>query len=335
MQVPPKIAAPLLLTALLLTALVDTFAPPTLWLGPVYLVVIGSAAWMLGQRHAMMLGLLVVATNLMTGNAGVFPNGPDSAVLNFSIKTAAVIAMVLLLGAARNALEKEWRLARTDHLTGALNRQAFFEVVAARASSPCWSVLIYVDLDGLKHVNDTMGHKHGDGSIVAFARRVQSAIRTEDLFARMGGDEFVILMNVRDEQSGISVAERLNRHLNIDAYHIEGRQLLSSCGVLIVPPGPRAIDVELKAADLLMYEAKRLRIGILVATADLTGQAISLSRHVAKTPPAHRSTAIRTYRRDLDTRIQTAVAPLRRETQTPENAIPISSERLTASGSRR
>lgn len=309
MKMSPLIAIPLLLLALGLTALGDALAPPTLWFGPVYLLVIGCAAWMLGRRRAMALGLLIIVGNLITGNTGEFPYGPSSTFLNFTIRATAVIGIVLLLGTARSALEKEWTLARTDHLTEALNRQAFFEVVGSRDTSPCWSVLVYADLDGLKHINDSMGHKHGDCSIIAFAQRVRSAIRKEDLFARMGGDEFVILMNVRDEQAGIGVAERLNRSLNVDAYHDEKTTLLCSLGVLILPPGPRTIDMELKAADMLMYEAKRLKIGLLVATAKMTSQAIALSRHISNVPPANRSTAIRSYTRGLEVGIETVGIP--------------------------
>ena len=216
-----------------------------------------------------------------------------------------MIGIVLLLGAARSALEKEWRFARTDQLTGALNRQAFFEAIGANETSRAWSVLIYADLDGLKQVNDNLGHEQGDASLAAFARRVRSAIRKDDLFARVGGDEFVILMNIRDEDAGVLVANRLNRVLNVEGSDDEAR-LLSSLGVLILPPGLRAIDAELKAADRLMYEAKRTKIGMLVATAKVVDWEIAVSRHIAHAPPADRITAIRSKRREIAAEIELA-----------------------------
>ena len=160
-------------------------------------------------------------------------------------------------------------------------------------------MLIYADLDGLKYVNDHFGHKHGDGSIVAFARRVRSAIRKDDLFARMGGDEFVILMNVRDEDAGVLVADRLNRVLNVEVLD-DDTGLLSSMGVLILPPGLRSIDVELKAADTLMYEAKRTRIGMLMGTGEVVDREVVLSRHIAHVAPPEQRSAIRSRNREPD-----------------------------------
>lgn len=331
MQMPLRLAIPLLCLALFLTALGDVLSPAKIWFGPVYLLVIGFAAWTLGRRHAFALGVLILVVNVITGNASAFPYETDSAVLNFAIKFVAVSGIVFLLGAAREALEREWRLARTDQLTGALNRQAFFEVISANALSPSWSVLIYADLDGLKHINDSMGHKHGDSSIMAFARQVQSAIRKDDLFARVGGDEFVILMNVRDEKAGIIVAERLNHSLNVASYHDENTRLLSSLGVLILPPGPRAIDTELRAADMLMYEAKRMKIGLLVATAEMTSQAITLSRHLAQAQPANRRTAIRAHQRGSTASIDLAIAPSPVEQPTPIPTVTSQPDRLSAS----
>ena len=299
LQMPPRVAIPLLAMALLLAAMGDYLTPRTIWFGPVYLLVIAFAAWAGGRRRAIGLGLFVVVVNLLIGNGSEYPYGPNSTLLNFSFRVIAVVGIVVLLGTARRALEKEWRLARTDQLTGALNRQAFFEAISTNEESPSWSVLIYADLDGLKRVNDTLGHKHGDASIIAFAKRVRSAIRKDDLFARMGGDEFVILMNVRDEDAGMLVADRLNRVLNVDLRDDETR-LLSSLGVLILRPGARSIDMELKAADTLMYEAKRTKIGMLLAEGQVDDRQIVLSRHLAYAPPVGQKSAVRSRTREID-----------------------------------
>jgi len=300
---------PLLLMAWGIALVCDWLTPPTLWFGPVYLFLVGYAAWMLGGLSAAALGMAIMSVNFLLGTANQFPYESNSGLLNFSIKAAAVLGIVVLLGNARKALEREWTLARTDHLTGALNRQAFFEELGSRDVSPCWSVLFYADLDGLKRINDSIGHKYGDKSIVAFAERIRSAIRAEDLFARMGGDEFVIFMNVVDEQAGIAVAQRLNQSLNVDGPSIDSTALICSLGVLILPPGRRSIDVEMKAADMLMYEAKRLKIGMLSATASITGHGIALSRHVGGAPANHRNTEIRSYQRDLDAEIKVSGLP--------------------------
>src|SRR3546814_20825784 len=76
-----------------------------------------------------------------------------------------------------------------------------------------WSALIYADLDGLKQLNDQQGHDRGDESLKAFAGTVRRTIREGDVLARMGGDEFVIFMKLRDEEAGQAVARRLHQEI--------------------------------------------------------------------------------------------------------------------------
>ena len=103
-----------------------------------------------------------------------------------------------------------WR----DVLTGALNRQAFFDLGAALSAGTCWRVLLYADLDGLKALNDGRGHAAGDASLKAYAKAVRGMIRRTDLFARVGGDEFLVFMAVKNERAARSVAARLHGEMN-------------------------------------------------------------------------------------------------------------------------
>jgi len=169
-----------------------------------------------------------------------------------------------MLGVARAALELEWRYARVDPLTGALNRKAFFEAVDGEVGRAGITVLVYADVDGLKRLNDRLGHEAGDAALFDFAGRVRKAIRKEDVFARMGGDEFVILMKVRDTMSAEIVARRLDTALNLNPLEGEAK-LKCSLGVLVLPKGSRSIDLELKQADTLMYHAKKERSGLMMA----------------------------------------------------------------------
>jgi len=170
----------------------------------------------------------------------------------------------LMLGVARAALEIEWRFARIDSLTGTLNRKAFFEAVEDEAGQAGIKVLVYADVDGLKRLNDRLGHEAGDEALRYFADRVRKAIRNEDVFARIGGDEFVIYLRVRDTAAAELVAQRLNWALNLDPREGETK-LKCSLGVLVLPAGSRSIDAELMQADTLMYHAKRAGIGLMMA----------------------------------------------------------------------
>ena len=126
------------------------------------------------------------------------------------------------------------------------------------------TVLIFADVDGLKRLNDRLGHEAGDEALKSFATLVRKEIRRDDVFARIGGDEFVISMQVRDTAAAKLVANRLNKALNLDTR--EGEiDLKCSLGVLILPAGSRSIDKELKQADSLMYHAKRENVGLMVA----------------------------------------------------------------------
>jgi diguanylate cyclase (GGDEF)-like protein len=144
-------------------------------------------------------------------------------------------------------------LARTDTLTGALNRQAFFEL-AASVDAARWRLLVYADLDGLKKLNDIHGHAAGDAYLQAYGSAVRKMIRRNDIFARIGGDEFVIFMSVKDKAAARGVAARLHKAMNSIP---SGRRNLScSVGGLVVPPGEASIDDLVRSADNLMYEAK-------------------------------------------------------------------------------
>lgn len=259
-------AAPALGLAAVLTLMVDWLISHEIWLGPVYLLVAACASWFVGYRYAIALGLIILSVNWMTGGQSAYPYGPHSLFLNITVKFLCVLAIALMLDWARKSLEKEWLLARTDPLTGALNRQAFFEAIKAESDRRLPAVLIFADLDGLKRLNDQSGHERGDDSLREFADRVRKAIRKNDIFARIGGDEFVIFMNVTDEGSVRKVANRLNHVLNL-APDLDGATLKCSLGVLFLPAGSKSIDAELKLADKLMYSAKRVQAGFLMATA--------------------------------------------------------------------
>lgn len=278
LQVPAAVAAPVLGFAALATAATDYLAPREVWLGPVYLLLAALSAWFVSSRFAIGLGLLVITVNLLAGKNSAYPYGPDMFAMNFALRIFCVLAVAVMLGLARKSLEREWRLARTDPLTGALNRQAFFEALKAETGADGPAVLAFADVDGLKYVNDELGHEAGDDSLWDFADRLRKAIRKRDLFARIGGDEFVVFMKVKDEQSARIVAERLNKVLNLDLEAVAAdaetsaeARLKCSLGVLFLPAGSQSIDAELKLADKLMYSAKRVQAGVLMATARQSG----------------------------------------------------------------
>ena len=260
MQIPKTLAASLL-AACALIAIFASHAVPSVAFGPFFLLICAFGAWFVGNQFAVLLGLFIASIQILNGHALYLQDGPVVSAMKF----CSVVAVVLMLGVARAALEIEWRFARVDPLTGALNRKAFFETVAREAGQKGMIVLVYADIDGLKRLNDRQGHEAGDKALRDFADGVKKTVRKDDVFARIGGDEFVIFLRVHDTAAAELVAQRLHGVLNLGAIE-GGTNLKCSLGVLVLPKGSRSIDAELKQADTLMYHAKRDRIGLMMAT---------------------------------------------------------------------
>lgn len=236
-------------------------AAPSVAFGPFFILICAFSAWFVGNLFALALGLFIVSVQILTGQAIALHSGP----FVMALQLISVLAVVLMLGVARAALETEWRFARVDPLTGALNRKAFFEAIEKAKGVPGPAALVFADVDGLKRLNDLAGHEAGDEALRDFAARVARTVRKNDIFARIGGDEFVVFLKVCDLQAAEIVAQRLHSVLNANP---EGcfTKLRCSLGILVLPAGSKSIDSELRQADALMYEAKRARKGLIIAT---------------------------------------------------------------------
>lgn len=275
-------ATRLVIAGFALAAAGDVLTGDSLWFGPVYLLLIAIAAWSLGWREAIFTGCASLAVGLSTNGLALYPYGGLAAAWNVAVRVLVVLATIAALRNLRSAYESEWRLARTDLLTGALNRKGFFELTFGIQESRDWTLLAYADLDGLKKLNDQQGHRAGDESLHMFSRQVLMMIRKDDIFARLGGDEFAIYMRVKDEESAKIVAARLHAGMqSVEAEHSLG----CSLGALIVQPGPRAIDPELCAADDLMYKAKGLGASLIAATATHDEDEVRIIRHHGQLTP--------------------------------------------------
>jgi len=161
----------------------------------------------------------------------------------------------------RKEIEAELRhQAHHDPLTGLPNRTLFMDrlkqAVSETGSAP--SAVFFLDLDGFKVVNDSLGHEYGDRLLRAAAKRLASCLRAGDLLARFGGDEFTILQEqVTDVSDAITVAERLLAAL-ADPFTLDGHKLVvtASVGVVLSSSELTAPTELLRAADVALYRAK-------------------------------------------------------------------------------
>ncbi|WP_239160553.1 GGDEF domain-containing protein [Virgisporangium ochraceum] len=164
-------------------------------------------------------------------------------------------------------------LAGHDALTGLVNRRG----LADRLRSGGYTVLLYVDLDGFKSVNDTYGHAAGDAVLTEVARRLHDAVRTGDLVARLGGDEFAILCVDLDLPSAEQLAWRLVGAVE-EPVTVDGHPL--RVGASIGVAGAHLGDGEelLLRADHAMLDAKRAGRGRVVLAAPPVGAAVLSGR---------------------------------------------------------
>jgi diguanylate cyclase (GGDEF)-like protein len=155
------------------------------------------------------------------------------------------------------------RRALHDELTGLPNRALFWEHLAHRLATvdrrQTGFAVLFLDIDDFKVVNDTLGHAAGDRLLVDAASRLRAALRTGDTAARVGGDEFVVLLDdVSNKETALVVAERLSEALRAPyEFGTDRRIATASIGVAVGPDGLETADDVVAAADAAMYDAKR------------------------------------------------------------------------------
>jgi len=173
-------------------------------------------------------------------------------------QTSAIVAHLEDVTSRRRAERELLRRATLDPLTQLPNRAAALDALRERLShSPERVAVAYCDLDGFKEVNDTHGHQAGDEVLILVAAALRSLVRPDDLVARIGGDEFVV---ITDDPGELGVDEWCARFRDAIATETGavGAPVGGSVGFTRGRPGDRPADV-LARADAAMYAAKRTR----------------------------------------------------------------------------
>ncbi|MGE0032061.1 MAG: MASE1 domain-containing protein [Steroidobacteraceae bacterium] len=220
----------------------------------------------------------MIAIAATGGGGGPFARGlPNESLLLLQAYTGITTLMALTLAAAvtghktaalklkKLSLELE-QLALTDELTGLRNRRGFLVLaehawrLARRARVPCR--LLFIDLDGLKHVNDTQGHQVGDALLMDAARVLNSVFRETDVIGRIGGDEFAVFELMEKNEEPGNDSGRLQAA--IDDFNRNAGQsyrLSMSVGVEDLPvTAETTLEALLSQADIAMYGRKREQV---------------------------------------------------------------------------
>jgi two-component system cell cycle response regulator len=191
-----------------------------------------------------------------------FDNAIEAGASDFIKKPFTLNELVLRIQHVE--LQKKVRtMAVTDELTGLYNRRGFFSLVeqllklCKREKKGIF--MLYTDVDSLKKINDTFGHKEGDMALIDIANILRKNYRESDIIARIGGDEFVVITVGTTKESAEIATSRLKKNLEIhNAEANRSYKLSLSFGLAYHDPeNPCSIDELLVQGDKLMYEQKR------------------------------------------------------------------------------
>jgi len=226
-----------------------------------YLLPITLISWTISERFGLAFAVLAscawIAVDLGSDN----PNRTTNliAYLWNAIARLGFFLLPVFMIRLNRALEREQELARTDFLTGVLNARFFHELAqmeidrAVRYKRPF--TIAFIDVDNFKAINDTFGHTEGDTVLQTIAMSIKSHLRRTDIVARVGGDEFVILLPETNAQTAPVVISNIQRAL-LNEMDENGWGVTFSIGVLTLNDSPLSVDNMLGRADQLMYIVK-------------------------------------------------------------------------------
>jgi diguanylate cyclase (GGDEF)-like protein len=181
-------------------------------------------------------------------------------------RTIAAVTTLRDVTEQRAQAEKLRDQSLTDELTGLLNRRGFIALASARITEASRTrapiALLYADLNGLKKINDGLGHEQGDRAIADAARVLRAVFRGGDIVARIGGDEFVALLPNLVPSAGDALLDRLATAVRVAAEDDRPYRLSMSSGLTFMNwEAEQTLDDLLAEADRLMYARKRQRAG--------------------------------------------------------------------------
>lgn len=257
---PPALILLISLSLIFLIAVVDRYTSEDISVYVFYSLPIFLAAWFAGLNSGMVAAgagaIAWLAVDLLDKTI------PDHLLLygNAFVRLLFFIAIALMLTTLKNTLDREIALGHQDFLTGLANRRSFFasaslELERARRYTHPFTVA-FIDLDNFKSINDQLGHSTGDLLLTLVGRTLKKNTRVTDLTARIGGDEFVILLTETGYEAAQAVIRKLQDEL-CEAVRNHKWDVTFSIGMTTYEKVPASVDEMIGRPDRLMYEAKR------------------------------------------------------------------------------
>ena len=270
---PIVVALPLIAA----TGWLDYVTGPRIGLSLLYLIPVVAVAWLSGTVAAVCCGTFAAMSWLAADWLWQPPELRPISIWNGFTRLVIYVGAAYLVhrvrldraqmrtlnGELQDAVSRESLLARTDPLTGLPNSRSFLEQLGrelARARREKQAVcVLFLDLDDFKSINDHYGHAAGNNVLTAIGRLIVESVRAGDIVARMGGDEFVVLLWHTPREEAAHVVERITSRVASFAADYPKTRLGVSIGTAWFAEPPADPEDVLRIADREMYEEKTAR----------------------------------------------------------------------------
>lgn len=225
-----------------------------------YLVPIVLVTWTVNQKAGLLMSILsalaLLVAELAAGQTYSHPLIPFS---NTLIRAVFYLVVTYLVSELKKAQKEEQRAARTDFVSGAVNARYFHELLQMEIVRirryPHPITIVYMDIDNFKLVNDLFGHNIGDDVLRSIASELKSQLRNTDIIARVGGDEFALLLPSTRQPEAEVVLSKVRPNL-LEAMKRRNWPVTFSMGAVTCMAPPYSAEQLISMADELMYEVK-------------------------------------------------------------------------------
>lgn len=224
-----------------------------------YLLPISLISWAISERFGLLFAILSscvwIAVDVWSGNRS---SNLFAYMWNATARLGYFLLPVFIIRLNR-AMQSERIFARTDFLTGILNTRSFHEVAqmeinrSIRYQRPF--TIAFIDVDNFKTINDTFGHTVGDTVLRSIAINIKGHVRKTDIIARVGGDEFIVMLPETDRNTAPVVLSNM-QHALLKETNENGWSVTFSIGVLTLTAPQLSVDEILGRVDQLMYKVK-------------------------------------------------------------------------------